>query len=174
MQVLPTSVVLGLGGNDPALVLEDADLDRAAAGLVFGAFFNAGQTCLSTERVYAVESVYEPLVERITRITGGLMAGEEPEAEIHPLVTPQQRRIVARQLREAVAAGATLHTGHGVQAGPGRSNRLSDPLDREEIGGRNPNEVFRQFFQTAKAIFKHFHQTQRISTFFRFTIIKNT
>lgn len=106
-----TPVVLELGGNDPALVLEDADLDRTAAGLVFGAFFNAGQTCLSTERVYAVASVYEPLVQRVTRITSRLVAGREPEAEIHPLVTPEQRRIVARHLRDAVAAGATLHTG---------------------------------------------------------------
>lgn len=106
-----TPVVLELGGNDPAVVLEDADLDRTAAGLVFGAFFNAGQTCLSTERVYVVEKVYQALVERVVRITDGLVAGEEPEAEIHPLVTRGQRRIVARQLQAAVAAGATLHGG---------------------------------------------------------------
>lgn len=106
-----TPVVLELGGNDPALVLEDADLDRTAAGLVFGAFFNAGQTCLSTERVYVVEAVYEPLLERITRLAGELVAGREPDAEIHPLVTREQRRIVARHLREAAASGATLHTG---------------------------------------------------------------
>ena len=50
-----TGVVLELGGKDPAVVAADADLDRAAAGLVWGAFVNAGQTCGSVERVYVVE-----------------------------------------------------------------------------------------------------------------------
>lgn len=106
-----TPVVLELGGNDPAIVLEDADLDRAANGVVFGCFFNAGQTCLSTERVFVVEEVYEAFLEKVIEATGRLRTDEHGGAEISRLVTPAQRRIVREQLREAEASGATLHVG---------------------------------------------------------------
>lgn len=106
-----TPVVLELGGNDPALVLEDADLDRAAHGIVFGCFFNAGQTCLSTERVYVVESVYEAFLKKVTGVTAALRAGMQGDTDVGRIVTPAQRRIVREQLRDAVEGGATLHTG---------------------------------------------------------------
>lgn len=106
-----TPVVLELGGNDPAIVLEDAELDRAAQGIVFGAFFNAGQTCLSTERVFVVEAIHDAFLERVTTVAAGLKAGEEDGADIGRIVTPAQRRIVREQLREAVERGAVLRTG---------------------------------------------------------------
>jgi acyl-CoA reductase-like NAD-dependent aldehyde dehydrogenase len=106
-----TPVLLELGGNDPAIVLEDADLERAAHGIVFGAFFNAGQTCLSTERVLVVTDVYDAFLRRVTALAATLRAGEEGGTDVSRLVTPAQRRIVREQLREVRDAGATLHTG---------------------------------------------------------------
>lgn len=61
-------VTLELGGNDPAIVLDDADLDATAAGIFRAAFLNAGQICMAVKRVYAPTSLYEPLVERLTAI----------------------------------------------------------------------------------------------------------
>lgn len=106
-----TPVVLELGGNDPAIVLEDADLDRAAQGIAFGCFFNAGQTCLSTERVFVVESAYRPFLEKVTAVASALRVTEDGSGDVGRLVTPAQRRVVREQLMDAVAGGATLHVG---------------------------------------------------------------
>lgn len=106
-----TPVLLELGGNDPAIVLEDADLERAAHGIAFGTYFNAGQTCLSTERVFVVDAVYDAFVERVTAVAAGLQAGEDDAVDVSRLVTPAQRRIVREQLREAVESGAILRVG---------------------------------------------------------------
>jgi succinate-semialdehyde dehydrogenase/glutarate-semialdehyde dehydrogenase len=73
-------VVLELGGKDPMLVLEDADVDVASSAAVWGAFMNAGQTCLSVERCYVHESVYEKFLERCAEKTGKLRIGTS-----HPL-----------------------------------------------------------------------------------------
>jgi succinate-semialdehyde dehydrogenase/glutarate-semialdehyde dehydrogenase len=73
-------VVLELGGKDPMLVLEDADVDVASSAAVWGAFMNAGQTCLSVERCYVHESVYEKFLERCVEKTGKLRIGTS-----HPL-----------------------------------------------------------------------------------------
>lgn len=106
-----TPVALQLGGKDPAIVLEDADLDRAARGIVYGAFFNAGQTCLSTERVFVMKEVYDDLVERIIQRTEALRVGTEGEYDVGPLTTPQQLDVVEEQVRDAVERGATVATG---------------------------------------------------------------
>lgn len=108
-----TPVLLELGGNDPAIVLDDADLDRAAHGVVFGGFFNAGQTCLSTERVFVVESVHDEFLQKVVAATAALRAGDDGDSDVSRLVTPAQRRIVRDQLQDAAAKGATLH-GAGV------------------------------------------------------------
>lgn len=138
-----TPVVLELGGNDPAIVLEDADLDRAAHGIAFGAFFNAGQTCLSTERVFVVDAVHDAFLEKVTAVTAALRAGEGEAVDVGRIVTPAQRRVVRDHLREAVAAGAVLHVGEvpaeeeprvvkpSVVAGAGPGTRL---LDEETFG----------------------------------------
>jgi acyl-CoA reductase-like NAD-dependent aldehyde dehydrogenase len=62
-----TPVSLELGGKDPMIVLEDADIDLAAHAAVWGAFFNAGQTCVSVERVYVLEGVYDQFVKAVVR-----------------------------------------------------------------------------------------------------------
>jgi acyl-CoA reductase-like NAD-dependent aldehyde dehydrogenase len=110
-------VVLELGGKDPALVLEDADLERAARGIVYGAFFNAGQTCISTERVYVVQEVASALIQRLTALVAELRAGTAEGCDVGPLVTAAQRRIVRDQLDDAVSRGATVLTGNASGQG---------------------------------------------------------
>lgn len=106
-----TPVGLELGGKDPALVLEDADLERTARGILYGGFFNAGQTCISTERVFAVSSVYDALVERLTELTNELTAGDEGEYDVGPMVTPFQVAIVESHVEDARERGARITVG---------------------------------------------------------------
>lgn len=113
-----TPVALGLGGKDPAIVLEDADLDRAARGVVFGAFFNAGQTCLSTERAYVVDEVYDDFVDRVTELTKELRAGNEGEYDVGPMVTSRQLSVVEEQIEDALLRGGRITTG-GERLEPG-------------------------------------------------------
>jgi acyl-CoA reductase-like NAD-dependent aldehyde dehydrogenase len=106
-------VVLELGGKDPMLVLDDADLETASSAAVWGAFMNAGQTCLSVERCYVHRSLYERFVARCVAKTAKLHVGPatDPEAEVGPLITPQQLRMVEEQVEEARALGARILTG---------------------------------------------------------------
>lgn len=101
-----TPVTLELGGKDAAIVLEDADLERAARGVVFGAFFNAGQTCISVERAYVVRSVYQPFVERVAELARSLRTGTTEDVDVGPMITPAQLGIVERQVDAALSDGA--------------------------------------------------------------------
>jgi NAD-dependent aldehyde dehydrogenases len=105
--------VLELGGKDAAVVAADADLERTASGLVWGAFANAGQACGSIERVYVVREVADELVSRVVEKTRRLRQGD-PLAEgtdLGPMTTAEQRDFVDAQVREAVAQGARALTG---------------------------------------------------------------
>src|SRR4029453_5593353 len=89
----------------------DADLDRAANGIVFGAFFNAGQTCLSIERVLVVDPVHDELVEKIAAVTKKLRVGTEGEYDVGPMTTPAQLRVVEDQVEDALLRGARVVAG---------------------------------------------------------------
>jgi acyl-CoA reductase-like NAD-dependent aldehyde dehydrogenase len=106
-----TPVSLELSGKDPAIVLEDADLDRAARGVVYGAFYNAGQTCIATERVFVVDEVYDAFVERVTEVAKELRAGTEGEYDVGPLISERWLRTVEAQLEDALARGARVTVG---------------------------------------------------------------
>jgi len=112
---------LELGGKDAAVVAADADLERTARGLVWGAFENTGQTCASIERVYAVEEIYQPLVERVVALTRQLRVGDplSEGVDVGPMTTLEQREVVATQVQEALAGGARALTGGAVPEGPG-------------------------------------------------------
>jgi len=105
--------VLELGGKDPMLVLDDADLDIAATAAVWGAFVNAGQTCLSIERCYVHRSLYNKFLAAVVDKTRKLRVGNgmDPASDIGPLIHQQQLRIVESQVSEAVVAGARLLLG---------------------------------------------------------------
>jgi succinate-semialdehyde dehydrogenase/glutarate-semialdehyde dehydrogenase len=106
-------VALELGGKDPMLVLNDADLDVASSGAVWSAFLNAGQTCLSTERCYVHRSLYEPFLEACVCKAEQLRVGDgvNPETDIGPMIHERQLRIVESQVDEARARGARVLTG---------------------------------------------------------------
>jgi len=108
-----TGVVLELGGKDAAVVASDADLDRTAAGLVWGAFVNAGQTCGSVERVYVVEDVAANLISRIVARTKALRLGNplSRTTDMGPLTTSGQRDLVEEHLQDAVSKGAKVLVG---------------------------------------------------------------
>ncbi len=116
-----TPVVLELGGKDAAVVAADADLDRTAAGLVWGGFANAGQACGSIERVYVVKEVAEELVARVVARTRQLRQGDPLAAatDLGPMTTSEQRDFVDAQVREAVAEGARALTGGEKPAAKG-------------------------------------------------------
>jgi acyl-CoA reductase-like NAD-dependent aldehyde dehydrogenase len=105
---------LELGGKDPALVLADADLGRAANGITWGGLFNSGQVCVSVERVYVEAAVYDKFVERLTRNVRELRQGQDGSGykfDVGTMATAAQRDIVARHVDEAVAKGARILTG---------------------------------------------------------------
>jgi len=107
----PTPLTLELGGKDAAIVLEDADLERAARGIVFGGFFNAGQTCLSVERVYVDEHVYDAFVAKVTSLVSELRAGETESADVGRLISEEQLHVLQRHVDEALERGARALTG---------------------------------------------------------------
>ncbi len=113
-----TPVLLELGGKDPAVVCRDADLDRAARGVVWGAFVNAGQTCASVERVYVEAEVAEAFVAKVVEETARLRVGGA-DGDMGPMTLEGQRRIVEDHVADAVARGATVRTGGVTPKGPG-------------------------------------------------------
>src|SRR5579864_146654 len=106
-------VVLELGGKDPMLVLDDADLDVASSAAVWGAFVNAGQACLSVERCYVHQSVYEKFLTACVTKARELHVGNgmDPQTEVGPMIHERQLRIVDTQVEEARARGARVLTG---------------------------------------------------------------
>jgi succinate-semialdehyde dehydrogenase/glutarate-semialdehyde dehydrogenase len=116
-----TPVVLELGGKDPAIVCRDADLERAAKGIVWGAFVNAGQTCASVERVYVEEPVAEAFVAKVVEETQKIRVGDPTQSEVDmgPMTMERQRAIVEAHVADAVARGARVLTGGARPEGPG-------------------------------------------------------
>ncbi len=114
-----TPVSLELGGKDPMIVLEDADIDLAAHAAVWGAMFNAGQTCVSVERVYVLESVYDQFVSAVVRDVEKLKNGAGEGYDFGAMIDENQVAVTDRHVREALAAGATALTGGERPAGSG-------------------------------------------------------
>jgi succinate-semialdehyde dehydrogenase/glutarate-semialdehyde dehydrogenase len=113
---------LELGGKNPMLVLRDASIPRAAEGALRGMFSNAGQLCVSVERLLVAEQVYEPfkaeLVRRVEAMT--LRAGLEWGSDMGSLISQDQLDTVTAHVDDALAKGATLLTGgrHRPDLGP--------------------------------------------------------
>jgi acyl-CoA reductase-like NAD-dependent aldehyde dehydrogenase len=106
-------IVLELGGKDPMIVLEDADIDVACSGAVWGAFVNAGQACLSIERCYVHASVYEKFAAACAEKAKQLRIGNgmHPDTDVGPLIHERQLRIVEHHIEDALAGGAKLLAG---------------------------------------------------------------
>jgi acyl-CoA reductase-like NAD-dependent aldehyde dehydrogenase len=98
---------LELGGKDAAIVLADANMDRAANGIVWGAMVNAGQNCASIERVYVVKAAEKALTEKISAAVKAL----RPGVDVGPLTTEAQRDIVERHVNDAKEKGGEILVG---------------------------------------------------------------
>lgn len=104
---------LELGGKNPALVLPGADIDAAAEGLVHGCLANAGQLCLSIERIYVHEAVYEPFLDAFVDAVSAvdLGAGYGWDVELGSLISAAHLEAVESHVADARDRGATVHTG---------------------------------------------------------------
>jgi acyl-CoA reductase-like NAD-dependent aldehyde dehydrogenase len=120
-----TPVVLELGGKDPMIVCADADVHRAAAGAVWGAFQNSGQACVSVERVYVEAPVYEEFVAHVVHHTRALRQGSGPGTDVGAMTVPTQIDLVERHLVDAQAKGARVLT--GGRRVPGHSGLWFEP-----------------------------------------------
>ena len=135
-------MVLELGGQNPLIVLNDADLDYAVNASAFGAFLHQGQICMSARRIIVERGVSDDLAGRLAEKTAGLKTGDpkEPDTIIGPLITKQALRTVKNRVDEAVRGGAKVLAG-GSDVGPCfQATLLSDvpaesELAREETFG---------------------------------------
>ena len=112
-------VVLELGGKDPMIVLDDADLDVASSGAVWGAFVNTGQACLSVERCYVHRSIHDGFVNTCAEKTSRLRVGNgmNSETDVGPLINERQLLSVEQHIEDAVSRGAqVVQGGHRLPA----------------------------------------------------------
>ena len=125
-------VVLELGGSNPLIVLDDADLDYAVSAAAFGAFLHQGQICMSARRIIVERGIADEFTARLADKTAGLKTGDPREHDtiIGPLITEEARDTVKRRVDDAVAAG---------RQGAGRRRRrrrrlLPGDADRRRAG----------------------------------------
>jgi len=107
--------VMELGGFNPLLVLDDADVDYAALVAALSAFFHQGQICLNVRKALVARSIYEPFVERLLEHTRGLPVGDprDPKTLVGPLINERALETALERIREATDAGARILTGGG-------------------------------------------------------------
>ena len=117
----PKPVVLSLGGKHPAIVAGDADVPRAARGVVWGALANCGQNCGAVERVYVEERVASKFLECVLQELDQLIVGDAMEGcvDVGPMATDARRQEVHRQVTDAVERGAKLLRGGVMPEGEG-------------------------------------------------------
>jgi acyl-CoA reductase-like NAD-dependent aldehyde dehydrogenase len=117
-----TPVSAELGGKDPMIVLRNADLEKAVNAATWGAFANSGQICISVERLYVEEPIYDEFVSRLTEEARKLnqgMDGPEYGKDVGAMTFPAQVDIVESHVEDARQQGADVLTGGERGAGPG-------------------------------------------------------
>ena len=114
-------VQLELGGKDPTYVCEDIDVKLAAAGLADGAFYNAGQSCCSVERIYVHEKIYDQFVNEFVKVVRGFEMGD-PLAEstyLGPVARKVQIKFLEDQVADAISHGGKILCGGKPEQGTG-------------------------------------------------------
>jgi acyl-CoA reductase-like NAD-dependent aldehyde dehydrogenase len=124
-----TPVVLELGGKDPMIICDDADLDQAAGTAMLGVFTACGQMCVAAERLYVFDGIYDAFVHKVTEAASKLRQGPPTrdaggEFDVGAMTMPRQLDIIERQVADAVAKGA-----------------------RAVVGGKRNDTLRGQFFQ---------------------------
>jgi acyl-CoA reductase-like NAD-dependent aldehyde dehydrogenase len=154
-------VTLELGGSDPVIICEDADVDAAVKAVIIGRYWNAGQACLGCKRVFVHDSVYDDfvgqLVARVERYEpgDGTVKAEKPRLRMGPIHTSAGRDELVAQIEDGAASGGEVLTGGGtgghdkgwflepaVVAEPGRESRL---VNEEVFGPVLPVFRYRDF-----------------------------
>jgi succinate-semialdehyde dehydrogenase/glutarate-semialdehyde dehydrogenase len=101
--------VLELGGSDAAIILDDADLDTAASGILWGRFTNAGQTCVAPKRAIVLERVHDAFVSRLSAAVDRLVIGAGAAgSDVGPLIRSSQADVLESQLKDAEQRGARV------------------------------------------------------------------
>jgi len=153
-------VVLELGGNAGVIVEPDADLDRSAERCAVGGYGYSGQTCISVQRIYVHESIYQPFLERLLKHVRSLKAGDplDESTTIGPLIDENAARRVESWIQEAVAGGATLQLGGKRRGSLVDATVLTDvksemKVSREEAFGPLVNVTpYRKFEEAIAAL----------------------
>ncbi|MFE0359617.1 aldehyde dehydrogenase family protein [Streptomyces nigra] len=114
-------ITLELGGNDPAILLDDVDVEAVAERLFWSAFRNNGQVCSAVKRIYAPEHRYDEVVEALAAVAGSVRvgAGSDPKSRLGPLNNAPQLKRVARLVDDALSRGGQAVVGGAVVDGPG-------------------------------------------------------
>ena len=104
---------LELGGNAPFIVFDDADIDAAVDGLMRAKFRNGGQTCVSPNRVYVQQSIYETFAQRLAARVGSLKVGpaSQPDSDVGPMINQRAVEKIERHVNDAIAHGAKVSAG---------------------------------------------------------------
>lgn len=121
-----------LGGYNPMIILDDVDVDYAVRTATFGSFFHQGQICLNTRRIIVQRKIAEEFIEKFAARTKTLPSGDPQDHKtvIGPLITPAAVKLCDDRVKEAVAKGATLHTGGVFESQIYQPTILSNvPLD---------------------------------------------
>lgn len=113
--------VLELGGSDPFIVLEDADVDAAAEAAALGRLNNGGQACTASKRFIVVDSVYDDFLTRFVKYAGNYKVGDPMNEEtlLGPLSSSSARHDLVEIVDEAIAGGASVNLGGTLPASPG-------------------------------------------------------
>jgi acyl-CoA reductase-like NAD-dependent aldehyde dehydrogenase len=114
--------VMELGGKAPLIACSDADLERTARAIVYGGFSNAGQACISVERVYAHRDIHDRLLERVVNLTLELHQGDPSKdfVDVGAIIFPHQIEVAEKHIADAVAKGAEVRAGGKRVPGPGQ------------------------------------------------------
>ena len=134
-------VVLELGGNAAVIVDEDADLEDAVARVVFGAFYQSGQSCIGVQRILVHDSVYDAFRDKLVAATKALKKGDPKDREtfIGPMISTKEAGRLKGWIDEAVADGATLLCGGECEGAMLDATLLEDVPERCSV---NTEEAF--------------------------------
>lgn len=110
-------MVMELGGYNPAIILDDADVQEAVNAVTFGAFLHQGQVCMNTRKVYIARSIHDEFVEKLAAKVSGLKKGNpaDPSVIIGPLINQRALEQTQERIKDAIDKGATLVTGGGYE-----------------------------------------------------------
>ncbi|REL29337.1 aldehyde dehydrogenase family protein [Thalassotalea euphylliae] len=153
-------LVMELGGNDPMIVLKDADLDAAARFAVASSFENAGQMCTSTERIYVEKAVAQCFIDRVVTIARYYQTGawDEPNAHIGPIVSKKQLAKITEHMEDAREKGAHVLLGGDVKQGnffnPTVLTNLSPNMLMEQEETFGPVVAIAEVDSVAEAIYR--------------------